>query len=283
MNKQICIVGGGPGGLAAALAAKKEADCEVVVLERDLKLGGILNQCIHDGFGLHRFGKMMSGPEYAHRYAEMVREAGITVLTDTMVTDIAPDRTLTAVNKTGALQFKPDALILATGCRERTRGAIAIPGSRPAGVFTAGVVQNLMNMHNLRCGSRVVILGSGDIGLIMARRMTYEGVKVLAVVELMKQPGGLQRNISQCLYDFDIPLYTSHTITEIRGKKRVSSVVMAAVGEDGAPIAGTEQEIECDALVLSVGLIPENELAQKAGVDLNTRTNGVLVDQYLQS
>ncbi len=283
MKKQIVIIGGGPGGLAAALAASEEADCQVVILEREPRLGGILNQCIHDGFGLHRFGKMMSGPEYAHRYEELVRRTNVEIHTDTMVIDFAPDRTVKAVNKQGVLLYHPDAVIIATGCRERTRGAIAIPGSRPAGIFTAGVVQSLMNLHNIQVGSRVVILGSGDIGLIMARRLTYEGAKVLAVVELQKEPGGLQRNVSQCLYDFGIPLYVRHTITEIRGKKRVESVVMAQVDDAGKPVPGTEQEIACDTLVLSVGLIPENELAQKAGVALDPRSNGVLVDEHLQT
>lgn len=283
MKKQIVVIGGGPGGMAAALAAAQETECEVVILEREPQLGGILNQCIHDGFGLHRFGKMLSGPEYAFRYEKMIHKTGILAFTNTMVTDIKADKTVTAVNRDGVQYFHPDALILATGCRERTRGAIAIPGTRPAGVFTAGVVQKLMNLHNIRVGSRVVILGSGDIGLIMARRLTYEGAEVLAVVELEKEPGGLQRNISQCLYDFGIPLYTRHTITEIRGKKRVSSVVMAQVDETGEVMEETKQEIACDTLVLSVGLIPENELAQKAGVSLDRRTNGALTDQYLQT
>lgn len=283
MNQQLVIVGGGPGGMAAALSAYENGIKDITILEREHRLGGILNQCIHDGFGLVQFGAMISGPEYAARYVRMLEDTSVKVETDTMVTDIAPDKTVTAVNRDGVQQYQPGAIVLATGCRERTRGAIAIPGTRPAGVFTAGVVQNLVNCRNIRVGSRVVILGSGDIGLIMARRLTYEGAKVLAVIELQAEPGGLQRNVSQCLYDFGIPLYTRHTVTEIRGRERVESVVMSAVDESGNPVPGTGQEIACDTLVLSVGLIPENELAQKAGVKLDQRTNGVLVDEYLQT
>lgn len=283
MNRQLVVVGGGPGGMAAALSAYENGIDDIVILERESRLGGILNQCIHDGFGLVRFGAMMSGPEYAARYIRMLKDTCIKVETDTMVTDIAPDRTVTASSRKGMRQYCPGALVLATGCRERTRGAIAIPGTRPAGVLTAGVVQNLMNCRNIRVGKKIVILGSGDIGLIMARRLTYEGAKVLGVIELQSEPGGLQRNVSQCLYDFGIPLYTRHTITEIRGKERVESIVMSAVDETGAAIAGTEREIVCDTLILSVGLIPENELAQNAGVQLNRRTNGMMVDEYLQT
>jgi len=283
MNQQLVIVGGGPGGMAAALSAYENGIKDITILEREHRLGGILNQCIHDGFGLVQFGAMISGPEYAARYVWMLEDTSVKVETDTMVTDIAPDKTVTAVNRSGVQQYQPGAIVLATGCRERTRGAIAIPGTRPAGVFTAGVVQNLVNCRNIRVGSRVVILGSGDIGLIMARRLTYEGAKVLAVIELQAEPGGLQRNVSQCLYDFGIPLYTRHMVTEIRGRERVESVVMSAVDESGKPVPGTVQEIACDTLVLSVGLIPENELAQKAGVKLDQRTNGVLVDEYLQT
>jgi len=283
MNQKLVIVGGGPGGMAAALSAYENGIKDITILEREHQLGGILNQCIHDGFGLVQFGAMISGPEYAARYVRMLEDTSVKVETDTMVTDISPDKIVTAVNRHGVQQHQPGAIVLATGCRERTRGAIAIPGTRPAGVFTAGVVQNLVNCRNIRVGNRIVILGSGDIGLIMARRLTYEGAKVLAVIELQAEPGGLQRNVSQCLYDFGIPLYTRHTVTEIRGKERVESIVMCAVDESGKPIVGTEQEIACDTLVLSVGLIPENELAQKAGVKLDGKTNGMLVDEYLQT
>lgn len=283
MNQQLVIVGGGPGGMAAALSAYENGIRDITILEREHRLGGILNQCIHDGFGLVQFGAMISGPEYAARYARMLEDTSVKIETDTMVTDIAPDKTITAASRSGMKRYQPGAVVLATGCRERTRGAIAIPGPRPAGVFTAGVVQNLVNCRNIRVGERVVILGSGDIGLIMARRLTYEGVKVLAVIELQAEPGGLQRNVSQCLYDFGIPLYTKHTVTEIRGKERVEAVVMSAVDGSGVPVAGTEQVIVCDTLILSVGLIPENELAQKAGVSLDPRTNGMLVDEYFQT
>lgn len=283
MGQQLVVVGGGPGSMAAALSAYENGIRDITILEREHRLGGILNQCIHDGFGLIQFGSMISGPEYAARYARMLAETSVNVETDTMVTDIAPDRTVTASGRRGIRQYRPGAIVLATGCRERTRGAIAIPGTRPAVIFTAGVVQNLVNCRNIRVGNRGVILGSGDIGLIMARRLTYEGAKVLAVIELQAEPGGLQRNVSQCLYDLGIPLYTRHTVTEIRGKERVESVVMSAVDDSGKPIAGTEREIACDTLVLSVGLIPENDLAQKAGVRLDQRTNGVLADEYLQT
>lgn len=269
--------------MAAALSAYESGIEDITILERDHRLGGILNQCIHDGFGLVRFGTMICGPEYAARYVKMLKDTSVKIETDTMVTDVAPDRTVTATGRSGIKQYHPGAIVLATGCRERTRGAIAIPGTRPAGVFTAGVVQNLMNCRNIRVGKRIVILGSGDIGLIIARRLTYEGADVLAVVELQTVPGGLQRNVSQCLYDFGIPLYTRHTITEIRGKERVEAVVVAEVDDSGAPISGTEWEIACDTLILSVGLIPENELAQRAGVKLDVRTNGILVDAYLQT
>lgn len=269
--------------MAAALSAYESGIKDITILERDHRLGGILNQCIHDGFGLVRFGAMISGPEYAARYVKMLKDTNVRIETDTMVTDVAPDRTVTAVGRGGIKRYHPGAIVLATGCRERTRGAIAIPGTRPAGIFTAGVVQNLMNCRNIRVGKRVVILGSGDIGLIIARRLIYEGANVLAVIELQAEPGGLQRNVRQCLYDFDVPLYTRHTVTEIRGKERVEAVMVAAVDGNGAPVAGTAWEIACDTLILSVGLIPENELAQRAGVKLDASTNGILVDDCLQT
>lgn len=269
--------------MASALSAYENGIENITILEREHRLGGILNQCIHDGFGLVRFGAMISGPEYAARYVRMLEDTGVRIETDAMVTDVAPDRTVTVISRSGMKQYRPGAVVLATGCRERTRGAIAIPGTRPAGIYTAGVVQNLVNCRNIRVGSRIVILGSGDIGLIMARRLTYEGAKVLAVIEIQAEPGGLQRNVSQCLFDFCIPLYTRHTVTEICGKERVEAVMVAAVDDSGAPIVGTERKIACDTLILSVGLIPENELAQQAGIKLDPKTNGILVDAYLQT
>lgn len=283
MSQQLIVIGGGPGGMAAALSAYQNGIEDVIILEREHHLGGVLNQCIHDGFGLVQFGSMISGPEYAERYLTLLQETGIKIETDTMVTGLGADRTVYATSRNGLAEYHPDAVILATGCRERTRGAISIPGTRPAGVYTAGVVQNLMNCRNIRVGQRVVILGAGDIGLIMARRLTYEGAEVIAVLEIQAEPGGLQRNISQCLYDFDIPLYTQHTITDIRGKERVESVIVSAVDSTGAPVPGSEREIACDTVILSVGLIPENELALQAGIDLDQRTNGLIVDQYLQT
>lgn len=283
MKEQLAIIGGGPGGMAAALSAWEAGIRDIVILEREERLGGILKQCIHDGFGLERFGEMISGPEYARRYAALLEKTGVRVETNAMVTSLLPDKTITAVTRRGVLELHPGAVVLATGCRERTRGAITIPGTRPAGVYTAGVVQNLMNCRNIRVGERVVILGAGDIGLIMARRLTYEGAKVLAVLELQPKPGGLQRNISQCLYDFGIPLYLSHTITEFRGRDRVRSVVAAQVDEHGNILPDTQFEIACDTLVLSVGLIPENELAGQAGIRLDGRTNGIVADEYLQT
>lgn len=283
MSEQLAIIGGGPGGMAAALSAWEAGVRDIVILEREERSGGILKQCIHDGFGLERFGEMISGPEYAWRYAALLEKTGVRIETNAMVTGLLPDKTITAVTRRGVLEFHPEAVVLATGCRERTRGAITIPGTRPAGVYTAGVVQNLMNCHNIRVGERVVILGAGDIGLIMARRLTYEGAEVLAVLELQPEPGGLQRNISQCLYDFGIPLRLSHTITEIRGQDRVRSVVAAQVDENGKILTDTQYEIECDTLILSVGLIPENELAKQAGIQLDGKTNGVITDEYLQT
>jgi len=282
-EKQLAIIGGGPGGMAAALSAWEAGVRDIVILEREERLGGILKQCIHDGFGLERFGEMISGPEYARRYAALLEKTGVRVETNAMVTSLLPDKTITAVTRRGVMEFHPGAVVLATGCRERTRGAITIPGTRPAGVYTAGVVQNLMNCRNIRVGERIVILGGGDIGLIMARRLTYEGAKVLAVLELQPEPGGLQRNISQCLYDFGIPLYLSRTVAEIRGRDRVRSVVAAQVDEHGKILPDTRFEIECDTLILSVGLIPENELAGQAGIRLDGRTNGIVADEYLQT
>lgn len=280
----LLVIGGGPAGLAAAVAAKEAGCPRVVVLERDTEPGGILNQCIHNGFGLHYFKEELTGPEYAARFVRMAEEAEVEIRTDTMVLDITPDRVVRAVSPAeGYQEYRADALVLAMGCRERTRGAIGIPGSRPAGVFTAGCAQRYLNIEGQMVGRRVVILGSGDIGLIMARRMVLSGAEVLACVELQPYSGGLQRNITQCLDDFGIPLYLSHTVTEIRGRNRVEQVVVSAVDDKRRPVPGTEMVFDCDTLLLSVGLIPENELSRSAGVPIDPRTNGPLVDESMQT
>ncbi len=273
----IIIIGGGPAGLAAAYSAYQKGVKDILILERDHALGGILNQCIHNGFGLHRFGEELTGPEYAEKYVEMLKGSSVKVLSDTMVLKIGSDLTVSAINTEGYIEYQAGAVVLAMGCRERTRGAIAIPGARPAGVFTAGAAQRYLNIEGYLCGKRVVILGSGDIGLIMARRMTLEGAKVLACVEVMPYSGGLNRNIVQCLNDFDIPLYLSHTVTDIRGEGRLTGVTVSAVDEKRNPIPGSEIDFECDTLLLSVGLIPENELTKGAGIEIDPRTNGPLV------
>ena len=283
-NVDVAIVGGGPAGLAAALSAHKAGARSILVLERDSFPGGILQQCIHNGFGLQRFGEELTGPEYAGRYIEMLKSTSVEVCSDTMVLELKKDRTVCAVNgEKGYFEVRGKAVILAMGCRERTRGAISIPGKRPAGVFTAGAAQRFLNIEGFLCGKRVVILGSGDIGLISARRMTLEGAKVLACVELMPYSSGLQRNIVQCLEDFDIPLYLSHTVTKIHGDRRVTGVTVQKVDEQKNPIPGTEMDFECDNLLLSVGLIPENELTKGADIRIDPRTNGPEVYDNLET
>lgn len=280
----LAVIGGGPAGMAAAVEAAKDGAGKVLILERDKELGGILNQCIHNGFGLHYFKEELTGPEYAQRFAEQVKEGNIEVMTDTMVLDITEDKTIYAVNtQKGYQQIKAKAIVLAMGCRERTRGAIGIPGERPAGVFTAGTAQRYLNMEGYLVGKRAVILGSGDIGLIMARRLSLEGAKVLACVELMPYSNGLNRNVVQCLHDFDIPLYLSHTITRITGSPRVESVTISKVDEKRNPIPGTEITFDCDTVLLSVGLIPENEVAKSAGIALDSRTKGPIVYENMET
>lgn len=279
----VIVIGGGPGGMATACAACGGGASSVLLIERDREVGGILNQCIHSGFGLHHFKEELTGPEYAGRFAAMLKETETEVLTDTMVLEVTADRRVKCLNsRDGYREYSAGAIVLAMGCRERTRGAIAIPGDRPAGVMTAGTAQRYVNMEGYMPGRRIVILGSGDIGLIMARRMTLEGAKVLACVELCPYSNGLTRNIVQCLEDYGIPLYLSHTITGIVGRKRVEKVVISKV--DGfTPIPGTEFEIECDTVLLSVGLIPENELTRRAEIPIDRRTNGPAVYENMQT
>mgnify|MGYP001851380488 FL=1 len=282
-NVDLVIIGGGPAGLAAAIEARRHGVEDLLILERDSELGGILNQCIHNGFGLHTFREELTGPEYAARYIAQARALGIPYKLDTMVLDLAADKTVTAMNRTdGLFQLHPKAVVLAMGCRERPRGALNIPGCRPAGIFTAGTAQRLVNMEGYLPGRKVVILGSGDIGLIMARRMTLEGAQVQVVAELMPYSGGLKRNIVQCLDDYGIPLKLSHTVVDIQGKERVEGVTLARV-ENGRPVPGTEEHYDCDTLLLSCGLLPENELSRAAGVQLSPVTGGPAVNESLET
>ena len=283
IHKQAVIIGGGPGGLAAAAELKKNGIDDILILEREHTPGGILRQCIHDGFGLTRFGETLSGPEYAQRFIDDVKKQGIEIVTDATVIGLTRNRKVTAASKDGLLQYQADAVILTMGCRERTRGALSIPGERPAGVFTAGTAQAYINLKNKMVGKNVIILGSGDIGMIMARRMTLEGAKVQAVFEIQPYPSGLPRNIEQCLNDYQIPLYLSHTVTKIIGHNRLEAVEVSQVNENIQPVPGTEKRYDCDTLILSVGLIPENELSLMAGIELDPRTKGAVVDEFYQT
>ena len=280
----IVIIGGGPAGLAAAVAARDSGVESILILERDKELGGILNQCIHNGFGLHTFKEELTGPEYAARFEQQVYERNIEYKLNTMVMDISRDKVVTAMNREeGMFEIQAKAVILAMGCRERSRGALNIPGYRPAGIYSAGTAQRLVNMEGFMPGREVVILGSGDIGLIMARRMTFEGAKVKVVAELMPYSGGLKRNIVQCLDDYGIPLKLSHTVVDIRGKERLEGITLAQVDDRGKPIPGTEEDYTCDTLLLSVGLIPENELSNGMGVEMNRVTSGPVVNESLET
>jgi len=284
MKADVTVIGSGPAGLTAALSAHESGAKEVLLLEREEELGGILKQCIHNGFGLEQFKEDYTGPEYAERLIEEIEKTNVRRLLNTMVIDLTPDRAITAVNPgKGIFQIESKSVVLAMGCRERARGSISIPGTRPAGIYTAGVAQRFVNIDGYLPGKEIVILGSGDIGMIMARRLTLEGAQVKGVYEIMNYPGGLKRNIAQCLNDFDIPLHLSHTVTEIRGKERLEGVVVSRVDEKMQPIGGSEELIVCDTLLLSVGLIPENELSKGAGIELSPITKGPATTETMET
>jgi NADPH-dependent 2,4-dienoyl-CoA reductase/sulfur reductase-like enzyme len=279
----LVVIGGGPAGLAAAISAKKNGVRDLIIIERNNWLGGILPQCIHDGFGIELFHEPLTGPEYAQRYIDELEELKIPYMLNSLALEITPEKKVFVANPEGLFCFQAKVLILAMGCRERTRGQICIPGTRPAGVYTAGVTQNLINLKNIIVGKDIVILGSGDVGMIMARRLTLEGAKVHAVVEILPHANGLPRNIQQCLIDYEIPLLLSHTITEIQGLNRVKSITISPVDENLKPIRGKEKRITCDTLLLSIGLIPENDLAETCGVELSAATGGAIVDENLET
>ena len=284
MEVDVAVIGSGPAGLTAAIHAHKSGARRVLLLEREEELGGILKQCIHNGFGLEQFKQDYTGPEYAERLIKELEKSGVQCFLNTLVTDLSSDRVITALSpEHGALEIEAKSIVLAMGCRERTRASVGIPGTRPAGIFTAGVAQRFVNIDGYLPGKRIVILGSGDIGLIMARRLTLEGARVIGVYEIMSYPGGLKRNVVQCLNDFDIPLHLSHTVTEIRGKERVEGVVISMVDSNLHPVEGSEKSIECDTLLLSVGLIPENELSKKAGIELSAATGGPVTTEIMET
>ncbi len=282
-EKEVIIIGGGAAGLAAAVACKQKGIEDILIIERGAYLGGILNQCIHDGFGLEKFHTSLSGPEYAQRYIDQVKEKEIPFLLNSMVVSLSPRKEVIVINDKGLQHYRAKVIILAMGCRERTRGAISIPGARPSGIYTAGVAQELINLKNYMVGQKIVVLGSGDVGLIMARRLTLEGAEVIIVAEKLPYSSGLPRNINQCLYDFDIPLLLSHTVVDIEGNGRLSGVTIAQLGKRGGIIPNTRRKIACDTLLLSVGLIPENELSREAGIVLDNITGGPQVDERGQT